>query len=146
MPASSCGDYKNVPPFINDDAGRADLRGLYWDRLVASGVSGQEAVGLVGGVTRDTTSGKPVAAVQIIAHSVNKGTEASAVTGADGIYTFTNLEPGPYEVAATKNGFQKSAMHVEVVARQTARVDLPAANRGNVRADHRGIVLDRGRT
>src|SRR5262249_39316759 len=40
----------------------------------------------------------------------------------------TNLEPGQYEVAATKNGFHKSSARVEVAARRTARVDLPLEN------------------
>jgi hypothetical protein len=83
-----------------------------------------QSVGLVGGVTHDADSGKPVAEAQIIAHNVEKGTDYATVTGITGIFTFTNLEPGAYEVAATKNGFKRSSMHVEVVARQTVRVDL----------------------
>ena len=86
---------------------------------------GQATVGLVGGVTRDSASGKPVAEVQVVAHNVDQGTDRATVTDVDGIFTFTNLEPGPYEVAAIKNGFQKSSARVEVAARRTARVDLP---------------------
>jgi hypothetical protein len=86
---------------------------------------GQGSVGLVGGIARDSASGKPVAAVQIIAHNLAKGTDRDTVTDADGIFTFTNLEPGSYEVAASKNGFQKSSARVEVAALRTARVDLP---------------------
>ena len=65
-----------------------------------------------------------VAEVLIIAHNLDKGTDNSTVTGADGIFTFTNLEPGQYGVAAAKNGFRKSSMRVEVLASRTARVDL----------------------
>ena len=86
---------------------------------------GQASFGLVGGITRDSANGKPVAEVQIIAHNVDKGTDRATLTDTDGIFTFTNLEPGPYEVAATKNGFQKSSAHVEVAALRIARVDLP---------------------
>jgi hypothetical protein len=84
----------------------------------------QPAGGLVSGVARDSGSGKPVAQAQIIAHNLDEGTDRTTVTGPDGVFSFTNLEPGPYDIAATKNGFQKSAAHVEVVARQTAQVDL----------------------
>ncbi len=86
---------------------------------------GQGSVGLVGGIARDSASGKPIAEAQIIAHNLGKGTDRATVTNADGIFTFTSLEPGSYEVAASKNGFQKSAAHVEVAASRTARVDLP---------------------
>ena len=87
---------------------------------------GQVAVGLVG-ITRDSASGMPVAEAQITAHSLAKGANHAAVTDADGIFTFTGLEPGLYEVAATKSGFQMSSAHVEVGAERTARVSLPLA-------------------
>jgi hypothetical protein len=86
---------------------------------------GQATVGLVGGVARDSSSGKPVAEVQIIAHNLDRGTDRATVTNADGIFTFTNLEPGPYEFAAVKNGFQRSSARAEVHALQAARVELP---------------------
>src|ERR1700675_1664502 len=82
---------------------------------------GQPAGGLVSGTARDSGSGKPVADMQIIAHNLNTGTDRTAVTGADGNFNFTNLEPGLYEVAATKSGFQKSSARVELAAHQTAQ-------------------------
>ncbi len=85
---------------------------------------GQVAVGLVG-ITRDTASGMPVAEAQITAHSLAKGTNHATVTDADGIFTFNDLEPGLYEVAAAKSGFQLSSAHVEIGAERTARVSLP---------------------
>jgi len=69
---------------------------------------GQSSVGLVGGITRDSSSGKPIAKAQIVARNLDKGTQRTTISDADGIFTFTNLEPGPYEVAATKDGFGKS--------------------------------------
>jgi hypothetical protein len=85
---------------------------------------GQPSVGLVGGVVRDAASGKTVPEVQIVAHNMNKGIDSSTVTDREGIFTFTNLEPGPYEFAATKNGFQKSSARAEVAALRASRVDL----------------------
>jgi len=87
----------------------------------------QAAVGLVGGITRESASGKPVAEVQIVAHNLVKGTDRATTTDANGIFTFTDLEPGQYEVAAAKSGFEKSSAHVEVAARRVARVELPLA-------------------
>ena len=55
---------------------------------------GQATVGLVGGITRDSSSGKPVAEVQVTAHNLNKGTDRYTVSNADGVFTFTNVEPG----------------------------------------------------
>jgi hypothetical protein len=92
-----------------------------------------QAVGLVDGVARDSGSGNPVAEVQIVAHHLDKGTDHITITRADGIFTFTNLEPGQYEVVATKSGFQKSSVHIEVTASQTAKVELPLKMAADVR-------------
>src|SRR5580692_4598598 len=96
-------------------------------------VFGQATVGLIGGVTSDSATGKPVAETQIVAHNLDKGTDYATVSGINGIFTFTNLEPGPYEVAATKNGFQKSSTQVEVVALRTVRVELSLHAAGDAR-------------
>src|SRR5580698_3762950 len=88
--------------------------------VLALPAAGQSPVGLVGGITRDSSNGKPVAKAQIVAHNIEKGTDRTTVSDADGIFTFTNLEPGPYEVAAIKNGFQKSSAQVQVVALRTS--------------------------
>jgi hypothetical protein len=85
--------------------------------------TGQSA-GLVTGVTRDSASGKPVAEAQIVAHNLNNGTDCATLTNANGIFNFPNLEPGSYEVAAAKHGFQKSSMRVEVAALRDSHVDL----------------------
>jgi hypothetical protein len=100
---------------------------------ISSPAFGQSSVGLVGGVTRDSSTGKPVAKVQIIAHNLDKDTDRTAISDADGIFTFTNLEPGPYEVAATKDGFEKSSAQVEVADRRVTRVELPLQSEADLR-------------
>jgi Putative beta-barrel porin-2, OmpL-like. bbp2/Carboxypeptidase regulatory-like domain len=82
------------------------------------------SVGLVGGVTRDST-GRPLPEVQIIVRSLDEGSDHTTLTDADGLFTLTGLKPGPYEVAAMKDGFQKSLTRVEVTALRAARVELP---------------------
>jgi hypothetical protein len=85
---------------------------------------GQLSDGLVGGVARDSTTGAPVEEVQIVAHNMATGANRAAVTGADGNFTIPNLEPGVYEVAATKHGYQESTTDVVVSARQPARINV----------------------
>ena len=84
-----------------------------------------QSIGLVGGIARDAASGRPLADAQISAHNLDKGTDDATVTGSDGIFTFTHLDPGAYEVAAVKKGFRKSSVRVEVAASRTAGVELP---------------------
>lgn len=90
-----------------------------------SAAYGQAPVGLVGGITRDSSSGEPVAKAQVVAYNLSKKTERSTVTDGDGIFTFTNLEPGQYKFAATKDGFQESSAQVDVAASKVERVELP---------------------
>jgi len=92
--------------------------------LLSLPAHGQTEDGLVGGVTRDS-GGKPVAEVQIVAHNLDRGTDQSTTSDANGLYTFTHLGPGKYDVAATKSGFQKASARVAIAAREILRVDLP---------------------
>jgi len=86
--------------------------------------SGQEVLGGVDGVTRDSASKQPVPQVRITAHDVNRGTDRTAISGPDGTFTIARLEPGTYQVAAARDGFIGSAAAVEVVSPGTYRVDL----------------------
>jgi hypothetical protein len=87
-------------------------------------VFGEEPYGGIGGITRDSATGQPVAQTQITAHNVEKNTDRTASSGADGAFSIANIEPGKYEVHVTKDGFQKSSVQVDVAARQTAQLDL----------------------
>src|SRR5215472_12684943 len=86
---------------------------------------GQSEVGLVSGVTRDSATGKPVAEVQIVVHNLDRGPDRAAVTGTNGIFSVANLEAGVYEVAVTKNGFQKGSVQVNVAAGRAVQVAFP---------------------
>jgi len=92
--------------------------------LLSLPAHGQVADGLVGGVTRDP-AGKPLAEVQIVAHNLDRGTNQSTIADANGLYTFTHLDPGKYDFAATKSGFHKTSARIDVAAREIVRVDLP---------------------
>jgi hypothetical protein len=84
----------------------------------------QATAGAAGGITRDSSSGKPLADVQVTAHNLNKGADRATVSNSVGIFMFTNLEPGPYEFEAIKDGFRKSSARTEVDELRVARVEL----------------------
>jgi hypothetical protein len=85
----------------------------------------QATVGVAGGITRDSSSGKPVPEVEVIAHNLVKHTDRATLTNTEGIFTFTSLEPGTYEFEAIKDGFRKSSARAEVDGLRAARVELP---------------------
>jgi hypothetical protein len=92
---------------------------------------GQELFGGVGGVTRDSATKQPVAQVQITAHNVNRGTDRTVISGSDGTFTIARLEPGQYQLAATRDGFVRSTADVEVATPGTYRIEfLLAAGSG----------------
>jgi hypothetical protein len=107
-------------PGIAAPVGAALLLGL-----LAFPAFGQTADGYVGGMARDSATGKPVAEARIVAHNVDKGTDLFTTTDATGMYKFSNLEPGRYDVAATKDGFQKASTSVDVEGKHLTRLDLP---------------------
>ena len=80
----------------------------------------------IDGVARDSASGKPLAEAQIIAHDMRKNAESTAVSAANGSFVIA-LEPGWYEVTATKNGFLKATARIRVVSGKTAELELPLA-------------------
>src|SRR5258708_16514804 len=97
---------------------------FFWGALSLTAF-GQPTAGLAGGITRDSSSGKPVPEVQVTAHNLNKGTDRATVSNTGGVFTFTNLEPGPYEFEAIKEGFRKSSARAQVDDLRVASVDLP---------------------
>ena len=80
--------------------------------------------GSVGGMTRDSITGMPLPEAQIVAHNVNKNTTRTTVSGANGFFAIENLEPGRYEVIASKEGFRNYSADIEVAALRTVRLDL----------------------
>jgi hypothetical protein len=77
------------------------------------------------GVTRNSTSGIPMMGVQIVVHSLDKGTDRATLSNAEGLFSFADVEPGRYEVAASKNGFQKLSTKIDVAPSRTVNVELP---------------------
>ena len=94
---------------------------------------GESVPGSIHGVARDAASGQPVSQARITAHSIDNGTDSIAVSGSDGAFSISRLEPGLYQVAASRDGFVASAARVEVATTGTSQVDLLlAANQPSV--------------
>jgi hypothetical protein len=92
-------------------------------------VFGEALFGAIDGVARDSANGQPVAQVRITAHNVNKEAYITAISGSDGTFSISRLEPGLYQVAASRDGFVRSTTKVEVATSGTSQVDiLLAAN------------------
>jgi hypothetical protein len=93
-----------------------------------STASGQSTFGTILGTVQDPSGAALSGGVVTIR---NKGTEArrSTVTDASGNYEALNIEPGNYEITFEATGFQRTVTSLELLARQTARIDghLPVA-------------------
>lgn len=103
-------------------------RGLAAFALVVAGTLypqpafAQSTFASVVGTVRDPTGSVIGGAVVQLEHS---GTSArrSLITNPEGSYTILNLEPGPYRLAISAPGFQVMQYSVELLARQTVRID-----------------------
>ena len=83
----------------------------------------QSTFGDLRGTTRDP-SGLPLPATSVTARSLDENTDRKVMSGEDGAFVIENLKPGRYQLAAAKEGFQKSPVNVNLSARQSLRVDL----------------------
>ena len=87
---------------------------------------GQNSFSGVSGIARDSATGKAIAEAKINARDMHKNTDFSAVSAANGAFAIS-LEPGSYEVTATKDGFLKSSARIRVSAGKTFRLELSLA-------------------
>jgi hypothetical protein len=90
---------------------------------------GQSTFGSILGTVQDP-SGAAVAACKITIRNKGTDTQRSTVADQTGNYQVTSLDPGTYEVSFEAPGFQHTVAEVELLARQTARIDghLPVAS------------------
>ena len=84
---------------------------------------GQSPSGAIRGITRDLDG--LLAHVQVVVHAVNGNTERTVVSNHEGAFVVENLKPGPYQLTATKEGFEgRSETTVDLAAHQTLWVDM----------------------
>ncbi|MET8814628.1 MFS transporter [Streptomyces sp. NPDC004549] len=102
--------------------------------ILLSGTSG------LTGVVRAAGSALPVKDAMVVVTDVRGDLLASAVTGEQGEFGFTDLVPGTVTVAVNASGYRPRALPVEVAAtgvtRVEAELDTGALLRGVVRAPH----------
>jgi len=90
---------------------------------------GQSTFGSILGTVQDP-SGAAVALCKVTIHNKGTSTQRATLTDQTGNYVVTNLDPGNYEVSFEAPGFQPTVAEVELLSRQTARIDghLPVAS------------------
>lgn len=69
-------------------------------------------------------SGKTVANVKVAARNLETGESTNAQTNPDGVYTFTNLAPGEYEVSASMETLGTKSAKITLTAAQQQTLDL----------------------
>jgi Carboxypeptidase regulatory-like domain len=107
------------------------LRGYFAGLLAAAiclaaaeGARSQDLYGGIVGVVKDAQGGiLPGAAVVVV--NRDTGLKRETVTNAEGAYTFTNVQSGPYDVRITMSGFREALRsNVPVAVGQISRVDV----------------------
>ncbi|QLJ05910.1 MFS transporter [Streptomyces sp. NEAU-sy36] len=102
--------------------------------ILLSGTSG------LTGVVRAAGSAQPVKDAMVIVTDVRGDLLATAATGEQGDFAFTDLVPGPVTVAVNAAGFRPRALPVEVATTGITRIDVDldagARLQGVVRAPH----------
>src|SRR5215831_14343106 len=85
------------------------------------------APGALRGVTL-APGGFSLGAVSVVIHSLSGSADRQLVTDAEGVFRLDDLQPGTYEITASKEGFTSPpATRVEVAAKRTANTSLQLA-------------------
>jgi len=88
---------------------------------------GQSTFGSVRGSVLDQSS-LAIPGANVTLHSLDEGTDKTAVSDADGSFLFENLKPGHYKLTAAKENFATSVVdQVELTARQALRLEIKLA-------------------
>src|SRR5215210_373843 len=74
---------------------------------------GQTETGQISGTVTDP-NGAVIPGATITVRSINSGAVRNATASDEGVYTVTNLQPGPYEVTAQSGSFAPSTTRIEV--------------------------------
>jgi outer membrane receptor protein involved in Fe transport len=87
-------------------------------------LSGQTVRGTIVGIVRDV-SGAVISNASVTLLNQGTNVSSSALTTAQGEYTFTNVDPGTYRVTARVAGFKLAAVeNIELFVNQTIREDF----------------------
>src|SRR5215467_15709894 len=108
-------------------------------------VSGTPEPAVSPGTLRGVTlapGGFSLGAVSVLVHCLSGSADRQLVTDAEGVFRLDDLQPGTYEITASKEGFTSPpATRVEVAAKRTANASLQLAQAfGSLR----GVTLASG--
>ena len=92
--------------------------------LLTAAAKAQSPVAAVGGTVSDA-SGAPVPGATVTAHQQGTGASRAQQTDASGRYRLEKLEPGPYEVEASRSGFRTAVQRVTLRVGDDALLDFP---------------------
>jgi hypothetical protein len=81
-----------------------------------------DALGALGGITRDSNAQQPVPETSIVARGIDTGTVRTVVSGPDGTFSINDLRPGRYEVTASRRGFAGASTQVDVAALRVSQL------------------------
>ncbi|MBW3534362.1 MAG: SusC/RagA family TonB-linked outer membrane protein [Gemmatimonadetes bacterium] len=91
--------------------------------LLPASVAAQES-GALAGTVREAGALRPLASVQVFLPELNRG----ALTGRSGAYRLEGLPPGSWTLRVESLGYAAATRTVEIVAGETARVDVELAS------------------
>jgi Putative beta-barrel porin-2, OmpL-like. bbp2/Carboxypeptidase regulatory-like domain len=95
--------------------------------VAASAINAQSPFGTIVGLIRDT-AGMPVAGATVTAIKQDNGAIRSTISGSDGLYSFSDLAPGPWSIKAkAQNRPDFSLSSLDVVAGDATRADIGMA-------------------
>ena len=98
--------------------------GVFLAFIAASPASGQVLYGGITGTVTDSTGGTVPAATVTITHK-ETNLSRETVTNDSGIYTFTNVQAGAYDIKVSLSGFREFVQtNVPVSVNQISRVDV----------------------
>ena len=79
-----------------------------------------EISGAIQGVVKDYNTGALLSNCQVALSPSGK----SVITGSDGLFSFSNLEQGPYTLSVSKAGYEEASKNVTVVPGEIAQVNV----------------------
>ena len=95
--------------------------------LFLAGLSWGQSAGRLTGTATDTTS-SVVPNASVVLTEASTGTKYKTVTNAQGIYAFTEVAPGVYDLSVTAGSFKQYSQHgITIVVGQTFTVNTVLA-------------------
>ncbi len=94
---------------------------LFWTATI---LNAQSSFGTIAGLVRNPAKA-PVAGATVTATKLDGSTIRTTISGSDGLYTFSDVVPGPYSVVAQAEGYPDfTVSSLQVAAGRATRADI----------------------